>query len=152
MIQILQKCRNRNDLRFVIDLFEVTNETIVQRTATNVPKMQRIIEECELALQRILKNHPNILKNINKSFELENPNSQLKLNRNYRKFVSVETKTINPITLTPPGTVLITSLSLGFSVLWLLVHGVKRCFRSDKQWKQFTKLNKINTKKNEKRN
>lgn len=117
---MLQQCRNPNDLRFVIDLFEVTNETIVHRTATNVPKMQRIIEECKLSLQRILNNHPNILKNINKSFELENPNSQLQLNRNYRKFVSVETKTIDPLQTTVRGTGLITSLSLGFSVLWLI--------------------------------
>lgn len=106
--------------------------------------MERIIEECELALQRILATHPNILKDINKSFELENPNFQL--NRYDRKSVAVEPTSIAPLTTTVPGTVLITSLSLGFSVLWLLVHFVNRCFRSDKQWKQFIK--KMNLQKN----
>lgn len=80
--------------------------------------MQRIIEECELALQRILEKHPNILKDINKSFELENPNFQL--HRYYRESVAVEPNTIAPLKTTVPGTVLITSLSLGFSVLWLI--------------------------------
>ena len=125
LIQILQQCRNSNDLHFVIDLFEVTSETMLHSKTINAPKMKKILEECEIAIQRILEKNPNILKDINKNLELKNLDSQ-----SNRYSVAVEPNTIAPLKPTVPGTVLITSLSLGFSVLWLM-HFLW------KKWKQF---------------
>ena len=69
IIQILQQCHKPNDLRFVNDLFEITNEMILSSEVMNVPKRKRIIQECVFARQKILENHPNILKSRNKNFK-----------------------------------------------------------------------------------
>ena len=64
LISILQDCKNLNDLRFVVELLKVMKEAMVGASVNNIPKIQKVVEEAEQAMRRILAKHPKIVRQL----------------------------------------------------------------------------------------